>query len=823
MVEPVIKAVESILSRIFDVSEEKRIDDLKIIWNYCDVDEHRKDLCKPHLSLLPTLVRVLETFSDDRTVINATGCFWYLSRNNDARKCLGAADNQIIPVLMKILQSTKNSDIIKQIEATLSNCSLAVENCSYLLKPDFGYLQYLKTILLDRPQAYESIKCLRNLIDNVTNPHDVQTIFDLDVHGIIFNRLCSYGTPKDPKKANDYVRYWSFMFLLSSSHFAIFSSSLSGFDNFYQFFQDLIEAPDMDSIKSAIILANVYGREEKHAFNTHPSSLSSLKYNSSMNLTTSSAELLSSNVIFTKSLLQSHENILSFLLDLFCLIISYDETCDLAKEYCKKGFNYGVIEMKDISSALRNLSISDENKGIMIQGLPRLLPILAHSIKLFIDNQPECCYKFPYGIEYSGGGGKDMISLENMVECLLQLSFYFEDDEILRNHYVLPAVYSFANHSAIYHRTPLTIASVLQELIELPRSRNLSFEVKQWANTLLHRLMPRAATSSPTRNLPRPPPSDSQETSKNGNNNNIKRPQHVMISYSWGAKKSYVVSFAKKLQENGYDVWRDEEGSSLVGPMSGDIVERMAEAIQNSYAMIIFVSPQYKESINCRSEAKYARACGLKLIYIMLDSMYTTVSAPSRVDGWLGFMIGSELWYPLWQESHFQTTLKEVMQILGDNALKLDNCQSILSPPPSQQRQEQEQHQEQLPEKSTSSSSVVPPTVAPSPVSSSSSVVVTAPDVQAPPAVVPRDGSAASNVIQQGPPAADAPRDFATAWQCLQAKKTICPNSFPGLLEELGIETVEDFEKADEEYWRAFIIFLKPIHQKTYKQAMRFL
>jgi hypothetical protein len=55
----------------------------------------------------------------------------------------------------------------------------------------------------------------------------------------------------------------------------------------------------------------------------------------------------------------------------------------------------------------------------------------------------------------------------------------------------------------------------------------------------------------------------------------------------------------------GYDVWRDEEGSSIMLGMSGDIIETTGEAID---AVIIFVSPKYKESTNCRNEAGYARA-----------------------------------------------------------------------------------------------------------------------------------------------------------------------------------------------------------------------
>jgi hypothetical protein len=39
---------------------------------------------------------------------------------------------------------------------------------------------------------------------------------------------------------------------------------------------------------------------------------------------------------------------------------------------------------------------------------------------------------------------------------------------------------------------------------------------------------------------------------------------HVMISYSWLEKKKNVIALTDMLRSRGLDVWRDEEGSSLV-------------------------------------------------------------------------------------------------------------------------------------------------------------------------------------------------------------------------------------------------------------------
>ena len=48
---------------------------------------------------------------------------------------------------------------------------------------------------------------------------------------------------------------------------------------------------------------------------------------------------------------------------------------------------------------------------------------------------------------------------------------------------------------------------------------------------------------------------------------------HVMMSYAWATNKPLVEAVTGILKKNGVDVWRDEEGSSKLGKMSGDIME----------------------------------------------------------------------------------------------------------------------------------------------------------------------------------------------------------------------------------------------------------
>ena len=51
-----------------------------------------------------------------------------------------------------------------------------------------------------------------------------------------------------------------------------------------------------------------------------------------------------------------------------------------------------------------------------------------------------------------------------------------------------------------------------------------------------------------------------------------------------------------------------------------------------------------------------------------MDNEYTTVSKGKTVDGWLGFMVGTELWYPLWSLDNVQSTATELAKLIGNNA-----------------------------------------------------------------------------------------------------------------------------------------------------------
>ena len=297
-----------------------------------------------------------------------------------------------------------------------------------------------------------------------------------------------------------------------------------------------------------------------------------------------------------------------------------------------EGYSLGNFELPSIVNAILALSISDENKAALVK-LP-LVPLLVRVLIMYRDNEPELVHASGNAL----GGGNDIDSATAAIEALIQLSFYFDSDESLKSELMTPKS---------------NVSGVLSDLLKLPinqpgRKALLGPESIQNASNLLRRLSSNASSSD-----------------------NVKeyKKQHIMLSYAWSTNKKCVLELQSALQEKGYDVWRDETGSSIVPSMSGDTDSRMAEAIEASAVVIICVSPSYKESANCRMEAKYTGArCkkGLvQLVFVMMDSNYTTHTSDS-VDGWLAFLLGDALWYPLWSSDEVSSSANRIVDLIGD-------------------------------------------------------------------------------------------------------------------------------------------------------------
>jgi hypothetical protein len=104
----------------------------------------------------------------------------------------------------------------------------------------------------------------------------------------------------------------------------------------------------------------------------------------------------------------------------------------------------------------------------------------------------------------------------------------------------------------------------------------------------------------------------------------------IMISYSH-KDKTLCQQIYNELTKAGYRVWIDFE------QMHGNVMDAMAQAIEQSQTVIICMSEDYRKSNYCRAEAHYAFQRQRKIVPVLLQKHY-------RPDGWLLFLIGQLLY-----------------------------------------------------------------------------------------------------------------------------------------------------------------------------------
>ena len=130
--------------------------------------------------------------------------------------------------------------------------------------------------------------------------------------------------------------------------------------------------------------------------------------------------------------------------------------------------------------------------------------------------------------------------------------------------------------------------------------------------------------------------------------------KHIMLSYSW-KYQPLVLALREKLRQAGYTVWVDVE------KMAGSKLDAMAHAVENASIVVFTVCSAYFESANCRLEAEYATECGVPMLPIHVQPGYVP-------RGWLGFIMGSKLWYSIVQPVDITAMfprLRSAMQAVG--------------------------------------------------------------------------------------------------------------------------------------------------------------
>ncbi|XP_076808450.1 uncharacterized protein LOC143451633 [Clavelina lepadiformis] len=136
----------------------------------------------------------------------------------------------------------------------------------------------------------------------------------------------------------------------------------------------------------------------------------------------------------------------------------------------------------------------------------------------------------------------------------------------------------------------------------------------------------------------------------NQHQDNNKGNQHIMISYNWNDSKDLAHKISDELSAAGYKVWIDKN------EMRGDIYDKMYEAVDNAYLVLMFLSENYKLSENCKREGKLAADKRKRIIPIITQDNY-------KMEGWTALLVSGKLYYDFSKESfegNFDKLIQEI-------------------------------------------------------------------------------------------------------------------------------------------------------------------
>jgi hypothetical protein len=122
----------------------------------------------------------------------------------------------------------------------------------------------------------------------------------------------------------------------------------------------------------------------------------------------------------------------------------------------------------------------------------------------------------------------------------------------------------------------------------------------------------------------------------------------LMISYCHQDKGVCDILYECLSKFKKYAVWFDKKN------MHGSMMERMAEAIEESHIVLICMSNSYKMSQACQSEGEYAYTRKRDMIFLKIEPNY-------KPNGWLGLLLRQNFYIDV-SKTNFMTVLKNLSE-----------------------------------------------------------------------------------------------------------------------------------------------------------------
>ena len=678
--DPELDFVPSLLTAFKSDTGFLRTSALLILQNLSNFERNRLYLCSDDLGLVVCLLNLIQSCPDQSIVAGACR----ILQNVVAPTAKGISEccaicyeiDNYFPILMTKLRESKSSDVIKAILGIL-RC-FAKHSYVSVLCGRFRLIPLL-TQMLTTEHLQPAVMLLR-IISIHADDRVAEELLEAALPAVGLLVLAEAGTDTSQWLTAKGVAEW-LVFLMYSARFPAIATALKENKGIEVFKPLSVLAPCEGSValKASILLAFLCGRDE--------------------------AERGHSGV---------NDTIMDTLIDALNASLS-GEVFGLDAA--------GVFRIPLLLSAFNTMIISDSNKRAFCNN-SRVLPLLKRVLQCAIESNPDVDAIY-------GGGSDDPDYITLALNTVFSMSFIDEDvinDDLKyfsRESGILELVLQLNQRSILTEEAKHTARLLIGRLsfsssdksgdgpddseyvpLVSPRggdpsrlrsgSKGSPFGKQNSSSTATTTSAerPHSRSSSPTNTAavntsgggatssasaatssygPRVtagenpfPARDVVNTSPSPQN---KSGSHIMLSYCYTEKRS-AIKLQSELKKLGYDVWRDETGSSLVARMDGAYDDDMlAKAVESASHVVVCVSRSYKESQFCRMEANYAqqlcRNDRLQMHWVMLESDYTPISKGTSCNGWLGLMIGDDPWYPGFHDAAICASALKLTSIFG--------------------------------------------------------------------------------------------------------------------------------------------------------------
>jgi hypothetical protein len=394
-----------------------REESIQTLWDLAEDDEAKLVMLQPQFGLLPILIQMIRVETGE--ILRKTfGCLWFLSRARENEAVIMKRETGLAELLLHHAKTiSPHEEVCMNI---LRNCAFHPDTHDYLLSPETGYLEYNKDLLINSPLSSWSYRTF-SAISTALTDETVYHLVNYNIPQLLLNRLILSGS--DP---NEWIgRYggledFLMTFLMNFSTLEKGCEALREF-NPKPFLLNLFRAStNMEKIRSFCILSNLYPLEEEPLMRDDEESL--------MNTLVD---------LYRATIDSSNEQISQELADLL-------------------DYEFGMFLIRDSTAVFRNLSFQSSRKKHLLLNdqlsfssimntendnndnsleevntySDELFVCLYRTIENILSEREDFCLRDNVALQLVGGGKNDYESLHYCLECLLQLTYHFPENEI---------------------------------------------------------------------------------------------------------------------------------------------------------------------------------------------------------------------------------------------------------------------------------------------------------------------------------------------------------------------------------------------------------